>query len=48
MGLLQRMAAVRTPERSIATLDDYISAVQQSVYGYNGGVTQTIGGQPAE
>ncbi len=48
MGLRQRMAAVREPERSIATLDDYIAAVQQSVYGYNGGVSQTIGGDPAE
>lgn len=50
MGLLQRMAALRGPgeERSLATVDDYAAAVAQSVYGYYGGVQQTITGEPAE
>lgn len=48
MGLLQRMAAARGERRSIATVEDYAAAVQQALYGYNGGVSQTLGGDPAE
>src|SRR5690242_7414678 len=48
MGLLQRMAAVREPERDIATIEEYEQAVQASMYGYNGGVTQTLNGGPGE
>jgi phage portal protein BeeE len=50
MGLLQRMAAARAPveERDITTVEEYAQAVQASMYGYNGGVTQTLNGGPGE
>lgn len=50
MGLLDRMAAVRAPqdERNISTIEEYAQAVQASMYGYNGGVTQTLNGGPGE
>jgi len=50
MGLLDRMAAVRAPqsERDIATIEEYAQAVQASMYGHNGGVTQTLNGGPGE
>ncbi|MFC5187125.1 phage portal protein [Actinomadura harenae] len=51
MGLVERIAAARadrSSQRSISTIDDYAQAVQSYVNGYNGGVTYSIAGEPAE
>lgn len=55
MGLLDRVSgrlATRQPARSISTVDDYLTALNEFVYnGYSypvGGVTQTLAGERAE